>query len=80
MILFSHCTQTFTFASNFVFFFLKTDSQDSMSFMSPNVWDLPLGLRASLVAQLVKNLPVMRRPGFDPSVGKIPWRRKGLPT
>ena len=21
-----------------------------------------------------------RRPGFDPCVGKIPWRRKGLPT
>ena len=35
---------------------------------------------ASLVAQLVKNLPVMRRPGFDPWVGKIPWRREWLPT
>ena len=34
---------------------------------------------ASLVAQLVKNLPAMRRPGFDPWVGKIPWRRKGNP-
>ena len=31
---------------------------------------------ASLVAQLVKNL----RPGFDPWVGKIPWRRERLPT
>ena len=32
--------------------------------------------RASLVAQMVKNLPVMRAtPGFDPWVGKIPWRR-----
>ena len=27
---------------------------------------------ASLVAQLVKNLPAMWRPGFDPWVGKIP--------
>ena len=36
---------------------------------------------ASLVAQLVKNLPAMReRPGFDPWVGKIPWRRERLPT
>ena len=35
---------------------------------------------ASLVAQLVKNLPVMWRPGFDPWVGKIPWRREWLPT
>ena len=32
---------------------------------------------ASLVAQLVKNPPVLqeRRRGFDPWVGKIPWRR-----
>ena len=34
---------------------------------------------ASLVAQLVKNLPAML-PGFDPAVGKIPWRRERLPT
>ena len=41
--------------------------------------------QASLVAQLVKNLPEMQiEPGFDPWVGKIPWRipwRRGrLPT
>jgi len=30
---------------------------------------------AFLVAQMVKNLHAMRRPGFDPWVGKIPWRR-----
>ena len=35
---------------------------------------------ASLVAQLVKNLPAMRRPWFDPWVGKIPWRRERLPA
>ena len=35
---------------------------------------------ASLVAQLVKNLLQCRRPGFDPWVGKIPWRRERLPT
>ena len=34
----------------------------------------------SLVVQLVKNPPTMRRPGFNPSVGKIPWRRERLPT
>ena len=34
-------------------------------------------LWASLVAQMVKNL---RRPGFDPCVGKIPWSRKWQPT
>ena len=48
---------------------------------------LPQFIRASLVAQLVKNLPAMQEttcnvgdPGFDPWVGKIPWRRKGHPT
>ena len=34
-----------------------------------------------LVAQLVKNSPAMQEtPGFDPWVGKIPWRRELLPT
>ena len=35
---------------------------------------------ASLVAQLVKNRPAMRGPGFDLWVGEIPWRRERLPT
>ena len=35
---------------------------------------------ASLVAQLVKNLLQCGRPGFDPQLGKIPWRRERLPT
>ena len=36
---------------------------------------------AFLVARLVKNLLAMQeRPGFNPWVGKIPWRRKMLPT
>ena len=35
---------------------------------------------ASLVAKLVKNLPTMRVPKFDPRVGKIPWKRERLPT
>ena len=38
------------------------------------------GYGLSLVAQLVKNPPECRRPGFDPWVGKIPWRRERLPT
>ena len=33
-----------------------------------------------MVAQVVRNLTVMRRPGFDHWVGKIPWRRKWQPT
>ena len=32
------------------------------------------------MAQTVKNLPKLRRLGFDPWIGKIPWRREGLPT
>ena len=37
---------------------------------------------ASLVAQMVKQLPTMQcgRPGFNPWVGKIPWRRRWQPT
>ena len=34
----------------------------------------------SPVAQLVKNPLQCMRPGFDPWVGKIPWRRERLPT
>ena len=34
----------------------------------------------SQVAQMVENLPAMRRPGFDLWVGKIPWRRAWQPT
>ena len=35
---------------------------------------------ASLMAQLVKNSPRCGRSGFDPWVGKIPWKRERLPT
>ena len=35
---------------------------------------------SSLVAQTVKNLPVMWETGFDPWVGKIPGRRAWQPT
>ena len=37
---------------------------------------LPWWLRASLVAQTIKNQPECKRFGLDPLVGKIPWRRK----
>ena len=33
-----------------------------------------------MVAQMVKNLPAMQETGFDPWVGKIPWRRKWQST
>ena len=34
----------------------------------------------TLVAQMVKHLLQWGRPGFDPWVGKIPWRRKWQPS
>ena len=38
-------------------------------------------MSVSPVAQLVKNLRAMQeRPGFDPWVEKIPWRREQQPT
>ena len=39
-----------------------------------------MGVGASLVAQMVKNLPARGRPGFNPWVGKVPWRRVWQPT
>ena len=35
---------------------------------------------ASLIAQLVKNLPAMQETSFDPWVAKTHWRRDRLPT
>ena len=35
---------------------------------------------ASVVAQMVKNPPACRRPGFIIWIGKIPWRRAWQPT
>ena len=37
-------------------------------------------LGASLGAQMVKRLPTMRRPGFNPWDGKSSWRSKWQPT
>ena len=37
-------------------------------------------LRASLAAQMVKNLSAMQGTGFDPRVGKILWKKEYLPT
>ena len=37
-------------------------------------------IQASFVAHLVKNPHAMWETGFNPWVGKIPWRRKRLPT
>ena len=39
-----------------------------------------LGIYLYLVAEIVKNPPEMWRPGFDPWVRKIPWRKEQLST
>ena len=45
------------------------------------VWPQVKQQGVSLVAQLVERPGrTCRRPGFDPWVGKIPWRRERLPT
>ena len=36
--------------------------------------------RDSLVAQMVKDPPEMRGTGFNPWIGKIPWRKTWQPT
>ena len=56
------------------------------SFLSPfynlteAIFSCMLDHGASPVAQRVKRLPAMRETGFDPWVGKFPWRRKWQPT
>ena len=46
------------------------------------MWTVVTGplTNASLVAQAVKCLPIIRRPRFNPWVRKISWRRKWQPT
>ena len=39
-------------------------------------WEAYAPFWATLVTQMVKYLPECRRPGSDPWIGKIPWRRK----
>ena len=41
--------------------------------------EVPPWPKASLVAQMVKNLPAMQSPGFKSWVGKILWRREWQP-
>ena len=52
-----------------------------MPWPSTNTYMGPsMGLRASLVAHMVKNRPAMRETWINPWVGKILWRRERLPT
>ena len=41
---------------------------------------LEVSSKTSLVAQIVKNLPAVGRPGFNSWVGNNPWRSEWQPT
>ena len=49
-------------------------------YLVSNLWIITGIVRASLVAQLVKDLLAVQETGFNPWVGNIPWRRKWQPT
>ena len=54
-----------------------TEAQGRASLQNSGIlWEIG----TSLVAQTVNTLPTTRRPGFNPWVRKIPWRRKRQPT
>ena len=38
-----------------------------------------MGRLGSLMAQMVQNLPAMKKTGFHPCVRKIPWRKNSYP-
>ena len=61
----------------------------SLSFLLPWEFQTPLSLGTprllinlprKWLSHMVKNLPAMWGPGFNPWVGEIPWRRKWQPT
>ena len=62
----------------FPFFFVLNSLWDIdclfLSLFNTKVW-----ASASLIAQLVKNQPAMQETRFDSWVGKILWRKDGLP-
>ena len=49
-------------------------------FFFPVKYVVPTVERASLIAQLVKNTPTIQETRFNSWVGKICWRRDGLPA
>ena len=55
---------------------LRAFNLSSAASFFKNLFDLSW---TSLMAQLVKNLHALWRPGFNPWVGKFPWRRKCNP-
>ena len=83
---FSSCPQSFMISGSFPMSQLFASGSQSVgasasaSVTSSELLTPQLHRRASLVAQMVKNLPACRRPRFDHWLRKIPWRREWLPT
>ena len=69
------------YGSSFLFMG-KLNNFSVFRFLNCKMGIIPASLSqgASLIAQLVKNPPAMWEAGFNPWVGKIPWRRERLPT
>ena len=61
-------------------FFMCISTIDFWFVVAVSFWYRILSIWASLVVQKLKRLLQCRRPGFDPWVRKIPWRRKWQPT
>ena len=53
--------------------------EDTKANSCPTMWHLNITTVAFLLAQMVKICLHCRRPGFNPWVGKSPWRRKWQP-
>ena len=59
---------------------LQSISRLSSGAQSTTSQPIRMVILASLVDQVVKNLPAMRKTGFDPWIEKVPWRRAWQPT
>ena len=62
------------------YFCLLTKMENMLFIQILTLWVISMIIRASLIAQLVKNLPECRRPQFDSWVRKIHQRRNRLPA
>ena len=57
--------------------------EKQLTYITVKVLDFPCGkgfFPWDSFPQMAKNLPAIGRPGFDPLVGKTPWRRAWQPT
>ena len=84
---FPSCPQSFLASGSFPFKTIQGYSLSWQQYSSLYLWAIhqkggcpKKNLGASLVVQMVKNLPAMQEAGFNPWVGKILWRSTWHPT